>query len=270
MPIESATVISELNPDWPVGASDFVSQGDDQLRMLKKVLQNTLPNATAPITTTPDKINGLTDHLYYSEGDGTDSNPAMIATTNNSPDSPAPLAMTTQSPSSIVMSANPYYAINWGVIINAVFPVGCQYTSHTDSRNPYDILGFGTWEPIVGLIAGVGSAADNNSYTQNYSLGYQPGWWRVGNAQIVGQQLPVQLTMDPVDPHSHGEGEINSFYNDSGHTATVPGDGPGLTGSAGGHTPTGTGSVTIGSGGFTDGTPFYNPYYGAYIWKRTA
>lgn len=270
MPIENATVISELNPDWPVGASDFVSQGDDQLRMLKKVLQNTFPAATAPITTTPDKINGLTDHLYYSEGDGTDSNPAMIATTNNSPDVPAPLAMTTQSPSSIVMSSNPYYVLNWGVIINSVFPVGCQYTSHTDSRNPHDILGFGTWEPIVGLIAGVGSATDCQGYAQNYSAGYQPGFWRVQNFHVVHTEYDVSLTMDAVPPHAHPEATINSFYNDSGHTATVPGDGAGSTGSAGGHTPTGTGHLTIGEGTPTDSTAFFNPYYGAYIWTRTA
>ncbi|EAA7662571.1 hypothetical protein IU871_000726 [Salmonella enterica subsp. enterica serovar Havana] len=265
MPIENATVISELNPDWPVGASDFVSQGDDQLRMLKKVLQNTFPNASAPITATPEQIDNVAIGIqYHVMDDGTGFYDVYT------PDRSEDAAFSVRTCTLDEYKKSTHLAINYDFVSLFIYPVGCQYTSYTDGRNPYDILGFGTWEPIVGLIAGVGSAADNNSYTQNYSLGYQPGWWRVGNAQIVGQQLPVQLTMDPVDPHSHGEGEINSFYNDSGHTATVPGDGPGLTGSAGGHTPTGTGEVTIGSGGFTDGTPFYNPYYGAYIWKRTA
>lgn len=270
MPIENATVISELNPDWPVGSSDFVSQGDDHFRMMKKVLQNTFPSANAPITGAPDKINGLTDHLYYYAGDGTDSDPGMIATTNNSPDNPTPLALTTNSPSTKTMSGNPYFVINWAVVINSIFPVGCQYTSYTDSRNPIDILGFGAWEPVVGLIAGVGAATDCQGYTQNYSAGYQPGFWRIQNFHVVYTEYDVSLTMDPVDPHAHGEGEINSFYNDSGHTATVPGDGPGTTGSAGGHTPTGTGHLTIGEGSPTDSTAFFNPYYGAYIWRRTA
>ncbi|EBU8203619.1 hypothetical protein DQD37_01880 [Salmonella enterica subsp. enterica serovar Cardoner] len=266
MPIENATVISELNPDWPVGASDFVSQGDDQLRMLKKVLQNTLPNATAPITGTPDKLNNLTGGLNFVEGGDEIQSYWQLA----NPDGGSAVVLATAPMTLEGIKSGGEFALTLTTLHDVIFAVGSQYVNYIDSRNPVDILGFGTWEPVVGLIAGVGSAADNNSYTQNYSLGYQPGWWRVGNAQIVGQQLPVQLTMDPVDPHAHGEGEINSFYNDSGHTATVPGDGPGLTGSAGGHTPTGTGSVTIGSGGFTDGTPFYNPYYGAYIWKRTA
>lgn len=264
MPIENATVISELNPDWPVGPSDFVSQGDDHFRMMKKVLQNTFPSANAPIIGTPDELNTLTKGIGWDPS----INMWTMSTPDGEHDDLAPVKVSVYSKDQAV--AQPTAALNFMSICNIFYPPGCQYVSYTDSRNPYDILGFGAWEPVVGLIAGVGSAADSNSYTQNYLAGYQPGWWRVANGQIVGQQLPVQLTMDPVAPHTHGEGEINSFYNDSVHTATVPGDGPGATGSAGGHTPTGVGAVTIGSGSLTDGTPFYNPYYGAYIWRRTA
>lgn len=271
MPIENATYISELNPDWPVGSSDFVSQGDDHFRMMKKTLQNTLPNANGPITATPEQIDEVAIGMGWNPGDGTDANPARWEVYPGDGDQSLGVALMEVGGANIgQFSKNSSLALNWSSIQNFVYPVGCQYVSYTDSRNPYDILGFGTWEPVVGMIAGVGQSTDVNGYTQVLSPGYNAGWWRVGNAQIVGQQLPVQLTMDPVDPHSHGEGEINSYWGDSNHTATVPGDGPGSTGSAGEHTPTGTGEVTIGSGGLTDGTPFYNSYYGAYIWRRTA
>ncbi|ECK7390648.1 hypothetical protein FRN05_13455 [Salmonella enterica subsp. enterica] len=266
MPIENATVISELNPDWPVGASDFVSQGDDQLRMMKKVLQNTLPNATAPITGTPTEINNITNAISWIDNGGDSQSYWSFGDPNN----PAEWqCLAVQTTSIAELNKNPGLAISYLAIQNIVFPVGSQYTSYTDSRNPYDILGFGTWEPIVGLIAGVGSATDCQGYAQNYSAGYQPGFWRVQNFHVVHTEYDVSLTMDAVPPHVHPEATINSFYNDSGHTATVPGDGAGSTGSAGGHTPTGTGHLTIGEGTPTDSTAFFNPYYGAYIWKRT-
>lgn len=46
MALEVATYVSELVSSNPVGPVDFVSQGDDHLRMMKSVLQNTFPNAS--------------------------------------------------------------------------------------------------------------------------------------------------------------------------------------------------------------------------------
>lgn len=48
MGLETASYISELNPVYPLGA-DSKSQGDDHLRLLKAVLQNTFPEATKPM-----------------------------------------------------------------------------------------------------------------------------------------------------------------------------------------------------------------------------
>lgn len=267
MPIENATYISELNPDWPVGSSDFVSQGDDQVRMMKKTLQNTLPNANGPITGTPDKLNSITGGISFHE----DSGQLPAYWQMSAPPDGSGAALVATAPMTVQgIKSGGEFALTLTTLHDVIFAVGSQYVNYTDSRNPYDILGFGTWEPVVGLIAGVGSATDCQGYTQNYSAGYQPGFWRVQNFHVVHTEYDVSLTMDPIDPHVHGEATINSFYNDSGHTATVPGDGPGTTGSAGGHTPTGTGHLTIGEGTPTDSTAFFNPYYGAYIWRRTA
>ncbi|HED5885099.1 TPA: hypothetical protein R5S02_000178 [Salmonella enterica] len=266
MPIENPTYISELNPDWPVGASDFVSQGDDHLRTIKKTLQNTFPNANAQIIGTPTQINNITTAAQWVDSGGAAVSYWMLANPNSTNEWQCIAA---ETPGIEELNKNNGILISYLGIQNIIFPVGSQYTSYTDGRNPFDILGFGKWEPVVGLIAGVGSATDCQGYTQNYSAGYQPGFWRVQNFHVVHTEYDVSLTMDAVAPHAHGEATINSFYNDSGHTATVPGDGAGTTGSAGGHTPTGTGSLTIGEGTPTDSTAFFNPYYGAYIWRRT-
>lgn len=53
MSLEDATYIPQLNAAWPDGDADDISQGDDQLRMLKRVLQtvfNSLGNAALAVT----------------------------------------------------------------------------------------------------------------------------------------------------------------------------------------------------------------------------
>jgi len=69
MPLESATYISDLEPEWPLG-TDPRSAGDDHIRMTKQSLQNTFPNINAPIKGTPTQINDLTDHVRYFPNNG--------------------------------------------------------------------------------------------------------------------------------------------------------------------------------------------------------
>lgn len=161
-----------------------------------------------------------------------------------------------------------------GLTWDDIYPVGSEFSSYTDNRNPVDIIGIGTWSPVVGMIAGVGAATDSQGLTANYTAGYQAGWWRPQNGHLVAQALSVALTMNALDPHAHGyDRAYNSagtqeFYMDSngnnGGYNHINTDGV----SAG--TPTGTGVVTIGSGAATEGVAFFNPYYGKYIWVRTA
>ena len=58
MGLESATFISDLVNTNPLG-TDAKAQGDDHLRLIKSVLQNTFPNIDAAITPTPTEINQL-------------------------------------------------------------------------------------------------------------------------------------------------------------------------------------------------------------------
>lgn len=54
-PIQTDT-IPELNEEWPIG-SDAFSNGDDHLRLIKKVLKATFPTLTGPVTATLEAIN---------------------------------------------------------------------------------------------------------------------------------------------------------------------------------------------------------------------
>ena len=58
MGLETATYISQLNSANPV-ASDFLTQADDHMRLIKSVLKATLPNANAAINPTPAEFNLL-------------------------------------------------------------------------------------------------------------------------------------------------------------------------------------------------------------------
>lgn len=58
MGLESATFINQLVTSNPTG-SDGKSQGDDHLRLIKQVLQNSFPNITGAVTMTQAQLNTL-------------------------------------------------------------------------------------------------------------------------------------------------------------------------------------------------------------------
>jgi len=58
MSLENATYVAQLDKDWPTG-TDLVSQGDDHLRLIKSVLQNSFPvNLNVPIVPNTTDNNG--------------------------------------------------------------------------------------------------------------------------------------------------------------------------------------------------------------------
>jgi hypothetical protein len=64
-----------------------------------------------------------------------------------------------------------------GQILEAVYPVGSVYVSLTNSSNPADILGFGTWEALpagYGLVA-QGTATAEDGSTLTFTAGEKSG-----------------------------------------------------------------------------------------------
>lgn len=267
MPVENATYINQLNPDWPVGKSDFVSQGDDHIRMLKSSLQNTFSRITGPITATQDQINNVATSFTWDDVEDAGASDYWFIGFPGSQWDYAPLMMS--SPSIAQYAINPDLSITFRAIINIIYPVGSAYISFTDNRNPHDILGFGTWVAVTGLIAAAGAATGEDGTTYTYKFG-AAGLGRVRHSDMEKATYEVALTMDEMDEHTHG---VKTYSAGESGLYNLSTDGPGnevdasggiLPASAG--TPTGKGSVDVGGE-----TTTYAPIYtGAYIWRRTA
>jgi hypothetical protein len=94
--------------------------------------------------------------------------------------------------------------------LERIFPVGSIYTSLTDSRNPSEILGFGTWEPLP---AGYTLIAQGQGTDQFGSFEYVAGQ-KYGERmhQLTAEEM-VDMSL-PVWSDKYGEengilGEVN-------------------------------------------------------------
>lgn len=99
-----------------------------------------------------------------------------------------------------------------GQILQAVYPVGSVYVSITDSRNPADILGFGTWEALpagYGLVA-QGTATAEDGSTLTFTAGQKSG------------EFKHQITIRELAKHQHltvwGETGTFPWGDDNDHT----------------------------------------------------
>lgn len=138
-----------------------------------------------------------------------------------------------------------------------LYPVGSVYVSITDSRNPADILGFGTWEALpagYGLVA-QGTATAEDGSTLTFTAGQKSGEFK---HQLSVGEMPTQ------SPYS-----LRSVYQDRGlSTASASTDnGPYA------------GRVVVSTGGDEGKSVLYGggsrfkvvqPCISSYIWKRIA
>ncbi|WP_333498539.1 phage baseplate protein [Kluyvera sp. CHPC 1.2972] len=281
MPVEAGGYISDLQEDWPLG-TDPESDGDDHIRVVKKSVKATFPNANGPITGTPDEFNNLTAGMALTQADATTTSPAAWHLQDGAGNQACGISLT---PTMEQTKANAALMMNFQALVNIFYPVGAVYMSATDTRNPADYLGFGTWSEVVGLVAGVGAAVDKNGMSGEFSLGAQSGSWRVGNDQIIAQSITPTGTVDSGGGHEHGNGVrgenadpfLHTSYGSGGSGKCMSDTSSSYSGTeykttndgTHGHGVTGV-RVAIGTGSATDGGVFVNPYYGMYIWVRTA
>lgn len=98
-----------------------------------------------------------------------------------------------------------------GQVLQAVYPVGSVYVSITDSRDPADILGFGTWEALpagYGLVAqGTATAEDGSKLT--FTAGQKSG------------EFKHQITVGESAKHRHGQNAAKG--NNTGYIAELAG-----------------------------------------------
>jgi hypothetical protein len=272
MPIESAQYIDTLQPDWPQGV-DPEADGDDHLRLVKQVLQNTFPNINGEITGTPTLLNNITSGMWYGEAEDL---PGGYWYHQNPADGSE--AFVAAAPASAAQfNAHQDLAVTWAAIMAYIYPVG-SVLMNSSGINPVDYLGFGTWTQRSGAIYGTGvNIADQFGALKTISPGQHTSdaSWRIQNSQITAAQLGVTLTMDAVADHAHGvpvthiETSSQTYNSISNGSYDAVGGYPQTQG-AGGHTPTGTGSTTIGTGAATEGNQFMNPGWAFTVWERTA
>jgi hypothetical protein len=137
-------------------------------------------------------------------------------------------------------------------ILNAVYPVGSVYVSITDSRNPADILGFGTWEALpagYGLVA-QGTATAEDGSTLTFTAGQKSGEFK---HQITVGELPTESPYGIIsvlqDGHLTTAAAVNGGYYEGRLIVTRAGK-----------------EVYYGGGKRIDSI---SPAVGAYLWHRT-
>lgn len=109
--------------------------------------------------------------------------------------------------------------VNTGITtaLQKVFPVGSIYTSVTNSRNPADILGFGTWEALpagYGLVA-QGTATAEDGSTLTFTAGNKYGEFK--HQLTVGELPKTILTIAVEDASVTQELSTSYFYYGSSH-----------------------------------------------------
>lgn len=140
-----------------------------------------------------------------------------------------------------------------------LYPVGSVYVSLTNSANPADILGFGTWEALpagYGLVA-QGTATAEDGSTLTFTAGEKSG------------EFKHQLTVGELPPHQFeiitrlSGGNFSSTHKWSASIASV------LNNTV---DDIGSGFVTAGTNIVGSGMYHNNvsPVIAVYLWKRTA
>ncbi|MGL5012700.1 MAG: phage baseplate protein [Bacteroidales bacterium] len=185
----NANFISDFNKAYPRNR-DLIKEGDDHIRLVKAVLQNTFPGMDKAITADADKLNKLDTCLTF---DGND----LEINNNLTLKEKLEVDFGGNTLTNIGDPEEPTDAINLRSLQGSLmWPVGSIFMT-IDARNPKDILGFGVWDKYAAgrVIVGSGTTVDLNNETRT-----------VAN-EAKGGAYQVKLTVDNMPEHKHVLGE---------------------------------------------------------------
>lgn len=189
MAIETnAVVVQDLNPQYPY-PTDYISEGDDHLKLTKQVLKNTFPTATTPLTTEFATLNQLPDYMTFT----TETVGGATVNVIDLQDSKIKNGTAGTSDQDFTVLKQVKDLIT--TAIKNIFPVGCYW--HTDSNaNPADVFGFGTWVRVTAMLMGAGTVQPTgsipNQSARTFTVGERGGSF---SKQITVANVPL-LTSD--------------------------------------------------------------------------
>ncbi|MGL5016252.1 MAG: phage baseplate protein [Bacteroidales bacterium] len=197
----NANFISDFNKAYPRNR-DLIKEGDDHIRLVKAVLQNTFPGMDKAITADSDKLNKLDTCLTF-DGSTLQINNNIEVAEKKEVDFGGNVLNNIGDPE------EPTDAVNLRSLQGSLmWPVGSIYMS-IDARNPKDILGFGVWEKYAQgrVIVGSGTTVDGNNETRT-----------VAN-EAKGGNYQAKLTADNLPEHKHvlGEKAVTAEGGDHDH-----------------------------------------------------
>lgn len=198
----NANFISDFNKAYPRNR-DLIKEGDDHIRLIKSVMQNTFPGMDGAVTADTDKLNKLDASFTYEEDLLKISNDIELAKDG-----------TVECNGTVFKNAGEPEEEGDLVTLkylqgSAMWPVGSIFMT-ISADNPKDILGFGVWERYAQgrVIVGSGTTTDAANDT------------RTIKNEDKGGQYAIKLTDKNTPAHSHGFGTLK--VEDSGdHEHTV-------------------------------------------------
>lgn len=290
MSLETNTTnsIQNLDTNNPTNF-DLINEGDDHIRMIKRVMKTTFPLINKPLTITSDDLNNIKSNLSTS-GSSMTFGKSVIGTAGTTWD------LKTASLENIATTTNYSKtnkdAVNVEALFKiapfAVYPVGAVYISAV-AGNPKDLLGMTgtTWEQIGQgrVLCGVGTNTDAENNTLTVNLNDRGGLYKVG---LSGSDMPrhghslsnIPVTIDAAGNHNHmivGDDGLGSWLRTTGGGIDYDARSHGgnghwyLTSDAGNHSH--GARIASGNTSVEGGTSRHEnmvPYLGVFMWKRVA
>lgn len=268
MAVENATYIAQLDETFP-GSGESKAQGDDHLRLIKRVLKQTFPNLTGAVTLSQTAINAL-------GGGGTSFLDVLKAKFGNNAGTAVQLQSDLDFNGKNVVNGGgptqPQHFTTKGYVDNAIanvtgsgpttqaWPVGSVFLA-TVNTNPATLLGYGTWQQMAfgRTLIGEGTTTDVNGEQRTFTSG------------SAGGEFRHTLSVDEMPKHGHPWEATGSQFGDSGTTGGfVSGDSSPFAQNANVNSANSGDGRQIGGAGNSQPHNNLIPYLVVFMWKRTA
>lgn len=211
----TAQFLTELNESFP-RYNDLIKEGDDHIRILKKVLKQTFPYMDKEVQVSADMLNALAAAFKLTDED-------LTFRKNLSIERGKTLSAGMNPIKEVGIPVDPDDAVSLAYfksdMMKLIYPIGCLYFS-TTGVNPATELGFGTWMPFGAgrVIVGAGTGTDANAQARTFALGDTGGTY---GAVAEGQDLFSKNIMKDTTPNGSKVDKMPPFVTVAAWTRTA-------------------------------------------------